>query len=330
MTDRVPRAEEVPRDEELPRYADLSLVPGLPARHAWDAWGRDDRIGTLNLLTPERVRYAASLVRRGSVFPLNWELELPDPPMFGRQRIRHASTVTAYGTDDWYDHFYPQVSSQWDALSHIGHPDAGFYAGTPASAVATPETNPLGIEWWARRGIAGRFVLLDLGRRRDMQRNPFDMLRDDAVDVAELEATAAEQRVELRPGDILLLRFGWIRWYRDASQEIRDGVPTMGDTATPGLEQTEAMAEWLWDRRIAAVVGDNPGVERYPSPPTDLDHFLHLRLITFLGMALGELFDLDALADDCARDGVYEGLFTAAPLNKRGGSGSTANALALK
>jgi kynurenine formamidase len=315
---------------DLPRYADLPVVPGLPARHAWDAWGRDDRVGTLNLLTPERVRYAAGLVRRGAVFPLNWDLELPDPPMFGRQRIRHFSTASSTGTDDWYDGFHPQISSQWDALSHIGHPDAGFYSGLPLSAVATPEVNQLGIEWWARRGIAGRFVLLDLGRRRDAAGRPFDMLSDQAVDTAELEQTAAEQGVELMPGDILLLRFGWIRWYRSAPQEVRDGVPTMGDTATPGIAQTEEMAAWLWDHRIAAVVADNPGVERYPSPPTDFVRFLHFRLITFLGMALGELFDLDGLADDCAHDGVYEGLFTAAPLNKRGGSGSTANALALK
>src|SRR4051794_7799032 len=182
MSDR-----DLPRHADLPRYADLPLVPGLPARHAWDAWGRDDRVGTLNLLTPERVRHAASLVRRGAVFPLNWDLELPDPPMFGRQRIRHSSKVFANGTDDWYDGFHPQVSSQWDALSHIGHPRASFYAGTPASAVSTPETNPLGVEWWARRGIAGRFVLLDLGRRREADGRPFDMLRDDAVDTDELE-----------------------------------------------------------------------------------------------------------------------------------------------
>ena len=62
-------------------------------------------------------------------------------------------------------------------------------------------------------------------------------------------------------------------------------------------------------------------MERYPADPDDLDRYLHYRLITFLGMALGELFALDALADDCAADGVYEGLFTAAPLNKLGGSG---------
>jgi kynurenine formamidase len=63
---------------------------------------------------------------------------------------------------------------------------------------------------------------------------------------------------------------------------------------------------------------------------SSVDTFLHFRLIGLLGIAIGELFDLDALADNCARDGVYEGLFTAAPLNKVGGSGSPANALAIK
>ena len=159
---------------------------------------------------------------------------------------------------------------------------------------------------------------------------PLDMTTDTAIEPGELEAILIDQGVELAGGDILLLRFGWTAWYERADQATRDRVPAMGDEPTPGLSQSEAMAEWLWDRRVAAVVGDNPGVERYPADPADLDRFLHYRLIAFLGMAMGELFDLERLADDCATDRVYEGLFTAAPLNKRGGSGSTANAIAMK
>jgi hypothetical protein len=47
-------------------------------------------------------------------------------------------------------------------------------------------------------------------------------------------------------------------------------------------------------------------------------------------MALGELWWLDDLAADCARDGVYETFFVAAPLNAPGGIGSPANAIAIK
>jgi hypothetical protein len=78
------------------------------------------------------------------------------------------------------------------------------------------------------------------------------------------------------------------------------------------------------------VAADVPAVEALPFDKSRLDGFLHYRLVVLLGMALGELFVLGPLAADCAANRVYEGLFTAAPLNKIGGSGSTANALALK
>ena len=59
--------------------------------------------------------------------------------------------------------------------------------------------------------------------------------------------------------------------------------------------------------------------------PND-DAFLHLRLIPKLGFAVGELFDLEALAEDCSADRRYHGLFRAAPLSTRGGAGSPAGA----
>jgi kynurenine formamidase len=316
--------------DDLPRYRDLPRAGDLAARVAWDVFGTDDRYGTLNLLSAERVRYAAGLVRRGAVFSLNWRLELPDPPMFGRRSIRHTVTVFPNGTDDHYDDFYPQVSSQWDALSHIGHPSLGFHGGRPSAIVEDPRTNPLGIEHWARRGIAGRFVLVDVARSRAARGEALDPTAPTAIGVDEIEAILRSEGVTLLGGDILLLRFGWISWYESADRAARERVAALGHAPTPGLAQDESMAEWLWDQRIAAVAADNPGVERYPADPDDLDRFLHYRLLTFLGMPIGELFALDPLAEDCASDGIYEGLLTAAPLNKQGGSGSTANALALK
>ena len=67
---------------KLPNFDELPIKPGNPPNSAWGLWGDKDQIGTLNLLTPERVANAARLVRHGQVFPLSWELELPDPPLF--------------------------------------------------------------------------------------------------------------------------------------------------------------------------------------------------------------------------------------------------------
>lgn len=55
-----------------------------------------------------------------------------------------------------------------------------------------------------------------------------------------------------------------------------------------------------------------------------------MRLLPLLGIPIGELFDLDRLAEDCVTDGVWEGLFTSAPLNLRGGVASPPNALVIK
>jgi kynurenine formamidase len=318
-----------PRDD-LPGYRQLPRTPDGRAALAWEAFGRDDRLGSLNLLTPDRVRAAAGLVHRGSVFPLNWSLQQPDPPMFGRRPLRHRLIHFPNGMDDAYDDFYPQGSSQWDALSHIGHPQYGFYGGRRLGDVTTGAENPLGIEHSARRGIAGRFVLVDVARHRIRHGHPLDHALSEPIEPDELDAAMAEQEVGFLGGDVLLLRFGWIAWYEQLGEVGRRRIAELGHAPTPGLSQREAMAEWLWDKRVAAVVGDNPGVEMYPADPDDLEHFLHYRLLTLLGLAIGELFFLDALAADCAADGVFEGLFTAAPLNQLGGVGSPANALAIK
>jgi hypothetical protein len=49
-----------------------------------------------------------------------------------------------------------------------------------------------------------------------------------------------------------------------------------------------------------------------------------------LGFAIGEWFDLEALAQDCAADGRYSCFVASVPLNLPGGVGSPANVVAIK
>jgi hypothetical protein len=65
-------------------------------------------------------------------------------------------------------------------------------------------------------------------------------------------------------------------------------------------------------------------------PEAAADTMLHLSLLPLLGLPIGELFDLDALAADCAADGRYTFLLTSAPLNLAAGVGTPPNALAIK
>jgi hypothetical protein len=75
------------------------------------------------------------------------------------------------------------------------------------------------------------------------------------------------------------------------------------------------------------VAADNPTVEAWPIFPWK--PALHLA-IARLGLCLGEFFDFEELAEECAATGRTTAFFTAAPLNHRGGIGSPGNALAIR
>src|SRR5664280_2058073 len=79
----------------LPTYASLPIDSSKPAHSAWGVFGVDDEVGTINLLTPEHVRRAATLVHRGRVVSLNWDLEMPRPPILGRRALQHTITDLA-------------------------------------------------------------------------------------------------------------------------------------------------------------------------------------------------------------------------------------------
>ena len=100
---------------DLPTYAELPIRPGLPPRSAWGIWGDDDELGTMNLLTPERARRGLGCAHHGRVFSLNWNLEEPNPPFYGRQPLVHKidRPLPQYPLlDDSMDSFFTQASSQ--------------------------------------------------------------------------------------------------------------------------------------------------------------------------------------------------------------------------
>src|SRR6266404_2459882 len=197
-----------------PLYVDLGKTGDCPVGAAWSVYGKGDQLGTINLLTPERTAAAVQLAKKGALFPLNWRLELPDPALFGRHVLKHSIIdLDPVGTEDIYNQFYPQASSQWDGLAHIRHPVHGFYQGRQRSELTGLSDTQIGIEHWARRGIAGRFVLADVERHRLATGRPIRQHETDPIAVGDLDACLAWQGVALQTGDILLIRFGWIAWY---------------------------------------------------------------------------------------------------------------------
>ncbi len=324
----------------LPSYVDLPIREGCPKGSSWGVWGDDDRFGCLNTLTPERALRGAACVRTGSVFALNLELELPDPPLFGRPAHTHEVVQRPSGVsaDDMLHGLNTQASSQWDGFRHVRHPIHGAYNGMPESEH--------GVHFWARRGIVGRGVLADVARWRAEVGRPIEPGTRDEITASDLHETLRTQNIVLETGDILLVRTGWLAWYRAQSAETRATYAT--SLAATGLAAREETVAALWDMHIACIGVDNPSVEAWPPPmyamtPADREAamaasadpsvaaslFMHMNLLPLIGLPLGELFDLDALGEHCATTRTYDFLVTSAPLNLLHGVASPPNIVAV-
>jgi kynurenine formamidase len=309
---------------DLPRYDELPVVAELGLRHAWGVFGDGDRLGTLNLLAPQRVAAAAAGVRTGEVVSLDLPLDVPDPPLFGRRRYEHhVFALNRNEMDDRLDGFHLQGSTQWDALSHVRCRQFGYWGGRTVDP--TTGANDLGIDHVADHGLAGRGVLLDVSRWAADQGRPFHPLEPHQVTAGDLLATLEHQGTVLEPGDILCIRVGWPDRYRALDAAARAAYAERPTSA--GLRADEDVARLLWDAHVAAVASDNPAVEVVPGDP-DVGS-LHRRLIPLLGVTLGEMFDLDHLARRCAEQRRWDFLFVAAPLKVPGGVGSPGNAVAI-
>jgi kynurenine formamidase len=325
----------VPTD--LPPYAELPVTEGAPKGSSWGVWGDGDVFGTLNLLTPEGVRGATASIRTGRVFALNLELELPDPPAFGRDAMVHEVTgADGNSSDDIIRVWNTQASSQWDGFRHVRSPAHGAYSGIPEGEH--------GIHHWARRGLAGRAVLADVARWREAEGRPIEAGEREEITVDDLEATLAHQGSIVETGDVFLFRTGWTTWYRGLDAAARAAWVADGNPAA-GLLAHEDTAAWLWDHHVAAVGSDGPALEAWPirlmmgertsraalaDPAHAAAMFLHFSLLPLLGMPIGELFDLDALAADCATTGTWDSFFTSAPINLQNGVASPPNALCIR
>ncbi|HEY0247165.1 MAG TPA: cyclase family protein [Gryllotalpicola sp.] len=321
------------------------LMKNDPPGNAWDYFGRDDQLGTVNFITPEIRARAAGLVREGRTFNLDYTLSEFDPFPSGTRpgNAHHLFSNNPYHFDDWLDSFYLQATTQIDALRHVGYPGYGWFGGHSREEIE-PDGPLLGIQKYAEVGIVGRGVLLDVARYLESDGRPIDLTQNVQITVEDLEATVAAQHVELQDGDVLLFRTGWAEYCRlhmdeDARRAFKSGM------RTPGLASTRAIVAWIWDHHFSMVAADNLGVEAFPYTPDNditlpdqpkpekgVDHNggLHRPLLPLLGLAFGEMFNLEALAEDCAADGRYDFFFTAKPLNLVGGVGSPANALAVK
>ena len=292
----------------------------------WGRWGPDDERGTVNFITPEAVRRGAACVKRGDVFSLGLPLGADGPQLgtHGRMNPIHLMSalegrVSAEGDFRYSDDMIVmplQCATQWDSLAHV-HYDGQLYNGFPATAITAAGAARNAIDR-VGAGIVSRGVLLDVARLWGVER----VAPGVAIKPTDLDAAERAARVRVGTGDVLLVRTGHLGAFkvdRDREGYLR---------RAPGLGV--ACVEWLHARQVAAVATDTVAVEVIPWEDPAVPLPVHLLCIRDMGLTLGEMFDLDELAADCARDGVWEFLFSAPPLKVTGGVGSPLNPLAVK
>ncbi|QGV80032.1 cyclase family protein [Streptomyces ficellus] len=284
----------------------------------WGRWGDDDERGTLNLITDAVVREAAATVRRGLRVPLALPLRqdgvqtglIPgrvnplhvmvqiNQELFGPGTVATSDDAVTLGL---------QAGTHWDALPHASH--AGrIYNGRPAASI-TPHGGAgfAGIDTVGH--VVSRGVLLDVARAKGADRLP----GDHAVTPEDLDEAAEFAGVDVRAGDIVLVRTGQVRVHL-AGDPHGYGYPS------PGL--SVRTPEWFHARDVAAVANDTLTFEIFPPEIEDLWLPVHALHLVEMGMLQGQNWNLEDLSTACAQERRYAFLLAATPEPFTGATGA--------
>ncbi len=317
----------------MPKHFSMDDVKALADKYKnWGRWGDDDQLGTLNYITPQKIVDASGLVKQGKVVSLAipFDDNGPQTGSFGRFNPIHfmlqdGGDVSIGAQDHLPNIQYTddavtmplQCATQWDALAHILY-RGKMYNGYEAHHVNSTGAKKNGMEN-AKDKIVSRGVLLDIPHYKGKQW----LEPGEAIYPEDLDGAAAMGKVSVGTGDIVLVRTGQIGQVRaDGSWGEYSGG------SAPGLGVD--CAQWICEHEVAGYATDTWGTEVIPNETPDIFQPLHMILIVHAGVLVGEIFDLEGLAEDCANDGVYEFLFVAPPLPITGAVGSPINPQAIK
>jgi kynurenine formamidase len=285
----------------------------------WGRWGQDDERGALNSITPASTVAAAACVTTGQIVPLGQTIDHATPvpgrraapalhmirdggdyangfPPLGRSRI---------GEDEVS--FSTHVGTHIDALAHLWY-DEHLYNAFDQSSLLSRGARRCGVEKLGAIVARGR-VLDAAAHLQAASLGPGDVISKET-----LEACVADSGDEIRPGDVVLIRTGWLgATGADAARYF---------AGEPGIDR-EAAA-WLAEQDVCAVGADNYAIEVLDETASK-GFPVHELLIRDCGIPLIEGVVIDALAS--LRPGPF--MFVALPLALRGATASPLSPVAI-
>lgn len=276
----------------------------------WGRWGDRDERGTQNLIDADATQRGLACVRDGRHLSLALPLDQTAPQQGGapgriaplRTMLSINQTYTGQDGDAAFNDdtvvMAMSAGTHIDALAHVTY--GGFmYNGFPAERVtASGGATKCGAE--KLEPIMTRGVLLDVARAKGVDRLEVGY----GVTPDDLDAAAEHAKVDVQPGDVVLVRTGHMQYFHEGNTNgYNHDCPGMSASAIP----------WVRDHDLGALFLDTYVFDVWP--PEDwaammVVHMIHLR---DMGQIQGQNFDLEALSADCADDGRYEFLFTALP-----------------
>lgn len=283
----------------------------------WGRWGADDELGTLNLITDEKRKVAARLVRDGVSVSMALDLNKKGDELnqFPFEHTLEVSTFSGHEVagDRYSVQYHGFAHSHLDGLAHFAH-NGKMYNGVSVDQLKEGGAEQLGIHN-VRDGIVTRGVLVDMPWFKGVD----SLEPGTAITIADLEAWEKKTGVRVTSGDVLLIRTG--RW-----QRVRE--KGQWNFLEKAAGSHASIAKWLKARDVA-VIGSDGVSDVMPSGVEGLANPLHELVLVGLGMRILDNLDLDAVAAAARERDRWEFLFVGSPLRVQGGTGSPLNPLAI-
>lgn len=276
----------------------------------WGRWGKEDQLGTLNLITPAKRRQAAALVKEGYSISMAHDV-LTEKTVDNEGPFVHTMLPPGNGfhMDNYSVSFHGMGQTHLDAMCHASY-QGKLYNGFPADQI-TAEGCPKDSVIVAKTGILTRGVLIDIARLKGV-----DYLKPGTpIYPEDLEAWEKQTGVKISAGDAVFVRSG--RW----AMRTKEGP----GTTFAGLHVS--CAKWLHDRGVALLGGD-ADPEVIPSQVEGVGAPIHLLTLVAMGTLLFDECDLEDLGREAAKRKRWVFMFTAAPMAVPGGTGAPINPIA--
>ena len=280
-------------------------------------------------LTGDDLLAAVGLIKKGKVYDLDCT-RWPGMPLFpGHPPFQVLNFRTPRGLDNQGDQEWlgsNDVNFHWhsdyvmgtvhtgthiDAVSHVTAGEDNHFFGGFNSQEQLGDFGPLRGDATDIGPLLTRGVLIDAAGARGVEA----LEAHSEIGPDDIERALKKQQVDIRPGDVILVRTGYLSVWPDP-----DGIERH---VQAGINREAA--EFVLENDVVAVGGDTESLEALPSSVEGNPHPVHIKLIVENGVYILEMVYLEELA----RDNVYEFFFAALPLKIRGATGSMVRPVAI-